>query len=142
MNVALATYGVPSNNNLNVIEEMHFSSYCQKVTNSDATVGTPEYALYCATRGGAIAMGRHSGFIKEGYDADICVLDFDQPHLWPSHNKLNDLVFSATAADVCLSMCNGEVLYKDGEYKTLDIEKVKAEMKSSTNRIIYELANA
>ena len=142
VNVALGTDGQSSNNNINIPEEMRFFSYLQKGTYNDPTIVSPANELYSATRAVAKAMGRNAGYVKEGFDADICVLDFDQPHLWPSHNKLNDLVFSASGADVVLTMCNGRVLYKDGEYTTIDIEKVEAEVKKSTKRIMADFENA
>ena len=44
-------------------------------------------------------------------------------------------------ASVCvrLTMVDGEVLYRDGEFKTIDIEKVKAEMQKRTDAILRRL---
>ena len=40
---------------------------------------------------------------------------------------LNNLVYSASGKDVRLTMVDGKVLYQDGEYTTIDLEKVMAE---------------
>ena len=48
---------------------------------------------------------------------------------------LDDVV---EGADVVLTMVDGKVLYKDGEYLTLDIEKVKYNAKTSAYRIAGE----
>ena len=42
-------------------------------------------------------------------------------------------------ADVCLTMCDGVVVYREGEWPTLDIERAKAEVEARTKRIIGEL---
>ena len=42
-------------------------------------------------------------------------------------------------ADVRLTMVDGEVLYRDGEFKTIDIEKVKAETQKRTDAILRRL---
>lgn len=42
-------------------------------------------------------------------------------------------------ADVRLTMVDGEVLYRDGEFKTIDIEKVKAETQKRTDAILCRL---
>ena len=37
------------------------------------------------------------------------------------------------------TMVDGEVLYRDGEFKTIDIEKVKAETQKRTDAILRRL---
>ena len=36
-------------------------------------------------------------------------------------------------------MCDGRVVYRDGAYPTLDVERAKAEVNARTKRIIGEL---
>ena len=38
-----------------------------------------------------------------------------------------------------MTMVDGEVLYRDGEFKTIDIEKVKAEVQRRTDSILSRL---
>ena len=66
-------------------------------------------------------------------------MDFNAPHLQPVHSYANNVIYSANGSDVCLTMCDGKVLYKDGEYTTIDIEKAIAEVNSCTARILKEL---
>ncbi len=140
VNVAIGTDSVASNNNLNMIEEMRFFSLLAKAVTKDPTVITPAKALYCATRAGAIAQNRNDcGLIKEGYKADLTVLDIDRIYMKPEYNMLNNLIYSAQGNDVCLTMVDGKVLYKDGIYTTLDIEKLNYEVETRRNRILSEL---
>ena len=62
--------------------------------------------------------------IQEGFKADLIVVDTDVPNMQPVHSMLNNLVYSASGKDVRLTMVDGKVLYQDGEYTTIDLEKV------------------
>ena len=140
VNVALATDSVASNNNLNMLEEMRFFNLLQKGSRGDPTLITPAETLYAATRAGALAQGRpDGGLIKEGYTADLTVLNLDTVNMFPVYNIMNNLVYSASGSDVVLTMVDGRVLYKDGEYTTIDLERAKAEFEKSRLRILSEL---
>ena len=60
-------------------------------------------------------------YLELGMDADLILLDFNQPHLIPCHNVLSQLVYAASGHDVALTMVRGKILYADGKYPTLDI---------------------
>lgn len=140
VNVGIGTDSVASNNNLNMIEEMRFFNLLQKGMNYDPTLISPKDTLYAATRAGAIGQGRADcGLIKEGFRADIVVLDTDKVYMKPAHNLLNNLIYSAQGTDVVLTMADGKVLYRDGDYPTMDIEKIMFECEKSRTRILEGL---
>ena len=140
VNVAIGTDSVASNNNLNMIEEMRFFNLLQKGTTYDPTVITPEQTLYAATRAGALAQQREDcGFVKEGFKADLAVLDIDTVYMKPVYNLLSNLVYAASGNDVVLTMVDGKVLYRDGSYPTLDIERISYECEKSRQRILGAL---
>ena len=138
--VAIGTDSSTSNNSLDFFEEIKTFALLAKLKSGDPAFMTPKHALYAATRAGALAQGRKtSGLIKEGYRADLIVVDTDVPNMQPSHNMLNNLVYSACGKDVCLTMVDGRVLYQDGEYKTIDIEKVMYDTNAAKDRILAKL---
>ncbi len=141
INVALGTDSVASNNNLNILEEIKLFATLFKGTSGDPTAITPKQALYTATRGGALSQGREDcGLLKEGFKADLIVLDMrKRPYMQPCHNMINNIVFSAMGTDVCLTMVDGKVLYKDGEYLTIDLERAVYNANKSTERILAQL---
>ncbi|MBE6037567.1 MAG: amidohydrolase [Clostridiales bacterium] len=141
LNVALGTDSVASNNSLNFLEEIKLFSVIHKVYNADPTLITPEQAILTATRNGFLSQGRKdSGVLEEGKKADLVVLDISGPHHFPVHNVKNNLVYSADNSDVRLTMVDGRVLYKDGEFTTIDVEKVKAQAQKDCDSILARLA--
>ncbi len=137
VNVAIGTDSVSSNNSLNFIEEMKAMACAPKAFYGDPAAITPVEVLRAATRGGALAQGRDDcGYIAEGARADITVLDIGKPYMYPVHNLLTNVVYSAAGTDVALTMVDGRVLYKDGEYMTVDIEKTVAEVTAATDKIL------
>ena len=137
LNVGLGTDGCSSNNNLNMFEEMHLASLLHNGFSHDPTCIKPEQLLRMVTVNGARAQGRtDSGSLETGKRADIIALDMDKPHLCPDHDTLALLCYSAQAADVCLTMVDGRILYENGEYKTLDIEKVKFEARQVAKELM------
>ncbi len=140
INVSVGTDGVSSNNNLNYIEDLKFFSLIHKGISLDPTFIDPKDALYASSRAGAIGLGRNDcGMIKVGMKADLVLLDYSQPHMQPTDNLLEHLVYSTQGGDVVMTMVDGNILYNNGEFTTIDIEKVTFEVNNSYSRIINSL---
>ncbi len=140
VNVGLGTDSSASNNNQNLWEELKLMALLHKANSGDPTVITPKEALRAATLGGAQAQGRDdTGVIAVGKRADLQLLNVDQPHYAPCYDWLNNLVFAAQGSDVVLTMVDGQILYRDGEYTTLDVEKIVREVERERRRILAAL---
>lgn len=140
INVTIGTDSVASNNSLNFLEEMKVFALASKMQFNDPTKVTPKETLFAATRAGALAQGRKdTGLLKEGYLADLVVLDISGVHMKPIHNLLNNLVYSSSGSDVVLTMVDGKVLYREGTFPTIDMEKVVYETEKSVTRILSEI---
>ena len=127
VNVGLATDGVASNNSTDMFEEIKLSAILHKGISKNPTAVNAYTALQMATVNGAIAQGRNDcGRIKEGYEADVVMLDFDRPHLIPCHNVVSNAVYAARGSDVVMTMVAGKVLYENRVFTTIDIERAKA----------------
>lgn len=125
INVALGTDGAASNNNLDMLEEMHLASVIHNGYLRDATVMNADTVITMATLNGAKLQGRENcGEIKLGNKADIIAIDLNAPHLFPALDKKALITYSAQSSDVCMTMVDGKILYENGEYKTIDAEKV------------------
>ena len=130
MNVALGTDSACSNNNLDLFEELKLAALLAKELHGDAAAFTAPAALMMATVCGARAQGREQecGMLKVGMDADLCMLDFTQPHLIPCHDLMSHLVYAASGHDVVLTMVRGKILYAAGKYPTIDREALMKEL--------------
>jgi len=132
VNVALGTDGMASNNSHDLFEELKMASLLQKYATQDPTAVPAFDILRMATTSGARAQGReNSGMIKEGFDADIILLDFNTPRQTMCYNPMLNLAYSTSGRDVEMTVVNGKVLYEKGEFFTIDVEKVMYEARQA-----------
>ena len=118
------------------MEEIHLASIMHNGRLGDPTVMDPETVLKMATINGAMAQGREdTGSLEVGKKADIVAFDVNKPHLTPNLNPEALLVYSAQGSDVCMTMVDGNILYENGEFKTIDRERVYSEVKKSIARL-------
>ena len=83
-----------------------------------------------ATRGSAkvLKMDDRIGSLEKGKCADVIAVSFQEPHMWPIYyekpsNIVEQLVYSARAADVVTTVVDGKVLMDNRKVRTIDIEE-------------------
>ncbi|MBP1921891.1 5-methylthioadenosine/S-adenosylhomocysteine deaminase [Halorubrum alkaliphilum] len=123
--VALGTDGAASNNDLDLFDEMRDAAMVGKLAAEDASAVPAEAVVEMATAAGADALGLPGGRIAEGAAADLAVVDLDAPHLTPVHDLVSHLAYAASGHDVRHTVCDGEVLMRDRDVLTLDVEAVR-----------------
>ncbi|MDK2869015.1 MAG: 5-methylthioadenosine/S-adenosylhomocysteine deaminase [Pyrococcus sp.] len=124
VNVALGTDGAASNNTLDMLREMRLASLLQKVAHLNPAIVKSEEILKMATVNPAKALGLKSGVIKEGYIADLALINLRRPHLLPLNSPTSLLIYSARGGDVDTLFVNGEIVILDGEFLTVNEEKI------------------
>jgi 5-methylthioadenosine/S-adenosylhomocysteine deaminase len=124
VNVSLGTDGCASNNNLDMFEEMKTAALLHKVESLDPTVLPAHQVLEMATTSGARALGIKSGVLREGYNADVIIVDMDKPHLTPVYDIHSHLVYSASGSDVSTTIVDGRILMQDYEVVCMDEQDV------------------
>lgn len=141
--VGLGTDGSASNNDLDMFREMDTAAKIHKVTSLDPTVMSAETVLKMATTGGAKVLGMEKfiGSIETGKQADIILVDMNQPHLTPLYNCYSQLVYAARGADVKTSIINGKIVMKDRQLRTIDLptamENVRVVAADIINQKLY-----
>lgn len=135
--VGLGTDGPASNNNLDMIEEVRLSALLHKLRSGDPTAVPAWQALEMGTRGSARALGIDDrvGQIKPGLKADIALIDFRQPHLFPRHDVVSHVVYAARAGDVHSVFINGRPVMLNRELQTLDEPRIFAEVNDRLERL-------
>ena len=115
--VALGTDGPASNNALDMFREMYLVTGLQKLKHMDP-VSIPAYeVLKMATVNGAYAMGLvDADTLQVGKLADLIMIDLSRPSMQPINNIINNLVYSGGKDCIKLTMVNGKILYRDGQF--------------------------
>ena len=123
--IALGNDCAVSNNSLDMILEMKFAAILNKVKQRNPTKPTAKEVFHWATVGGAEALGIKAGLIKEGYLADLVLINAKKLHFMPRENMLSHIVYSARGSDVEKVFVGGELIYDSGRFlKTDEIEKL------------------
>lgn len=136
INLAIGTDGPSSNNSLDMFREMYLTCVLQKIKNKDAASTDANEVLKMATVGSAGCMGLNNcDCIDVGKKADLIVIDLKRPSMQPVHNITKNLVYSGSKDCVKLTMVNGKILYENGEFPSLDIEKIYSEADEVVKRI-------
>ena len=136
LNVALGTDGAASNNNLNLMEELHLAAVIHNGYHRDPTLLKPAQVLAMATRNGARLQGREdTGSLETGKKADIIALDLDRPHLYPNLDTMALAVYAAQGSDVVMTMVDGRILYENGEFLTLDKDRILHGARAAVKRL-------
>ena len=140
--VGLGTDGAASNNDLDMWEEMRLAAFLQKVDKMDPEVMSASTVLNMATRGGAeaIGLGDKVGALAVGMRADVIQVSFDDVHFVPTYDVISHLVYVADEQDVASVTVDGKLLMRDGEFLTIDTERVRGEATALAGRIQTALA--
>jgi 5-methylthioadenosine/S-adenosylhomocysteine deaminase len=133
--VGLGTDGA-SGHRQDPFEQMKMSILLQRVHTLEPTASTAEEALELATREGARYLGIDAGQIAVGKLADLAVIDLERPHLTPRHRTVPALVYSATPADVVMTIVGGEIVYEGGSCTRVDEVEVMAEAQSRAEDLV------
>lgn len=107
--VTLATDGCSSNNNLDMREEMKIAALLAKVSNGPQALPA-EKVLHMATRAGAEAAGLDAGLIKEGYLADLILVNTNNASMTPAFNQESNWVYAANSSIIDTVICDGRIL--------------------------------
>lgn len=136
INLAMGTDGPSSNNALDMFREMYLTCVLQKIKNKDAASTDANEILKAAVTGSARCMGLDNcDCIKAGKLADLIVIDLHRPNMQPILNITKNLVYSGSKDNVKMTMVNGKILYENGVFTGVDIDKIYREADEVVKRI-------
>lgn len=136
--VAIGTDGPASNNCLDMFREMFLVAGLSRVREGDASSPDAMKVLRMATVQGARAMRlSKADVLAKGKYADIIMIDLHQPNMQPIHNIPKNLVYSGSKSNVCMTMINGKILYRNGEFNVGEsIDRIYARCDEIVKRLI------
>jgi 5-methylthioadenosine/S-adenosylhomocysteine deaminase len=136
--VAIGTDGPASNNCLDMFREMFLVTGLSKVRENNPASLDAEEVLRMATVNGAKAMGLDAcDVLAKGKKADLILLDMHQPNMQPIHNIPKNIVYSGSKSNVCMTMIDGKILYRKGEFFVGEsVDDIYAKCDEIVHRII------
>ena len=135
--VAIGADGAPCNNRMDAFLEMREAGLAQK-PRLGADAMPARDCVRMATSLGAKALGWESemGTLDVGKRANLIMVDQDTLHCLPSDDPATNLVYSNLGSDVQMTMINGEIVYEQGELKTIDEEKLRHDVKAERKALM------
>jgi 5-methylthioadenosine/S-adenosylhomocysteine deaminase len=124
--VALGADGASSNDSQDMVAELKSASLIHRASSLDPTVMTGSQVFRALTEGGARALGiANVGTLVEHAAADIAGMQLaGNPSLAPCNDPVSAVVYQASGRDVCLTMVEGNVLFRNGRFSTIDVDAV------------------
>ncbi|MFA9390860.1 MAG: amidohydrolase [Prolixibacteraceae bacterium] len=111
--ISIGTDGTASGNNLDMYEAMKLAALNGKVAWADPTIWTAEDTFSIGTEVAEVLTGFKSGKIKEGYLADLCLVNLACQEMVPLFNLKSNLVYSANGNVVDTLICDGKILMEN-----------------------------
>ena len=112
-NICLGTDGCASSNNLDMLETMKTSAMIQKAWRDDPSAMPLNELMDMATSNAGKALGLETGKIKEGYLADILIVDTQNYNFLSPGTFEANFVYSAHSDCIESVICNGRFVMKD-----------------------------
>ena len=132
INVALGTDNVTNNNSYDMFKEMTLAGKLMALLRRDPAAISTRSILEMATLSGARALGKEKeiGSLETGKKADLIALDLDEIGWSPRGGQdiCTALVYSVTGQHVRDVMVNGQWLFRDGRWLTLDFNAARREL--------------
>ncbi len=125
INGCLGTDGPASNNNQSMVRELQQLARIQKVAHSNPTILTAREAIRMATINGARAyrMDQVLGSVETGKQADLLIINPDQPHWYPRYDSFTTIAYSMQSEDVESMIINGRIVMENRRFTQIDEEK-------------------
>jgi len=138
--VALGTDGCASNNNLDLFQEMNTCAKIHKGFSLDPTIMPAKTVLKMATVYPAQMFSLNIGVLKKGNFADLIIINFKQPHLFPFYNPYSHLVYAVHGTDIETVIINGKIIMEDKKLLGINSPKIKTNIYNLANKIKLHLS--
>lgn len=135
--VALGTDSAVSNNSLDMFQEMKTAALIHKLNNANPTVLPAKEIVRMATIDGANVLGIDDkvGSIEIGKQADIIIININQPHLVPLYSIYSHIVYAMNRHDVDTVFVDGVCLYQNKQFTLADPLEIMINAQTIANAI-------
>lgn len=119
--VGFATDGVVSNNTLSIFESGRIAALNAKVSKENAEVAKIDELIPLFITGGTLLEDVKVGEIKEGFVADLILVNKNAPNLNPKINIFANILYSISERDIDSVIVDGKFVVKAGKLLTIDL---------------------
>src|SRR5690606_35241102 len=111
-----------SNNSLDMFQEMKTAALIHKLNNANPSVLPAKEIVRMATIDSARVLGidHQVGSLEIGKQADIIIININQPHLVPLYNIYSHIVYAMNGHDVDTVFIDGVCLYQNKQFTSAD----------------------
>ena len=134
--LALGTDSAAANNRLSILNEMDTVSLIQSADLGDRANYGPKDLLRMACITGRATAGVRSGLLREGWNADLILIDTKGVRWRPNWDDLTTLVSSAQDMCVRMTMCAGQILFENDTIQFCDEQEVLAKATEFKNKLM------
>lgn len=129
INVGLGHDAAECNNSRDLFEVMKFASLIHRASRVDPSLQQAPDVVRMATRNGSAALGHETGELTSGKKADVILVDLRNQMFTPLYpeNKAHlysHLVFAANGSAVNTTIIDGQIVYRDRAFTTIDEPEV------------------
>jgi len=129
INVGLGHDAAECNNSRDMFEVMKFASLIHRASRVDPSLQQAPDVVRMATRNGSAALGHETGELTAGKKADVILVDLQNQMFTPLHPESNahlysHLVFAANGSAVNTTIIDGQIVYREREFTTIDEPEV------------------
>ena len=139
MRLSLGVDGSATNDGSNLLDSLRMAFLMQSFhAKQRGASPTPYQLLKMCTRGGADILGRPDlGSLEKGKGADLFIIDVQRPEFAGAlHDPANFLARVGVTGPVDLTMINGKVVYRNGDFSGIDSRAVFEAAERVCDRII------
>lgn len=138
--LSLATDGVASNNNLDLLAEMDFTAKLHKAVNNDPAFLPAEELVRMCTIEAAQALGKGDelGSLELGKAADLLVLNLQELEAQPLYNPYSHLVYALNSHSIRDVVIAGSPVMRAHKLVNLDETELISRAQSYKARILAE----
>ena len=135
--VTIGTDGAPSNNRMDIVDEMWLTSLIHKGWRLEPDVVKAEEVLNMVTLKGAEALmeEKNLGSLTVGKKADLIVIDPRSAGMPPLHDTVANLVSSMHSSNIDSTMCDGKWLMRGRKLLTIDEDALYTEAQQRADAI-------
>ena len=135
--VTIGTDGAPSNNRMDIVDEMWLTSLIHKGWRLEPDAVKAEEVLNMVTIKGAEALmeEKNLGSLTVGKKADLIVIDPRSAGMLPLHDTVANLVSSMHSSNIDSTMCDGKWLMRGRKLLTIDEDALYTEAQQRADAI-------